>query len=80
MEEKLYQIVNHILIKRKSSPLSSFEHNMSLRNDIGFDSLELAELTVRLENEFNIDIFTGEYKKTKLLFIYEGKETKIQEF
>lgn len=30
--------------------------------------------------EFNIDIFTGEYKKTKLLFIYEGKETKIQEF
>jgi acyl carrier protein len=57
MEEKLYQIVNHILIKRKSSPLSSFEHNMSLRNDIGFDSLELAELTVRLENEFNIDIF-----------------------
>ncbi len=29
--------------------------------------------------EFHIDIFTGEIKQTKLLFIYEGKETKIQE-
>ncbi|MGB6129880.1 MAG: B12-binding domain-containing radical SAM protein [Psychrilyobacter sp.] len=29
--------------------------------------------------EFEIDIFTGESKQTKLLFIYEGKETKIQE-
>jgi len=29
--------------------------------------------------EFEIDIFTGERKKTKLLFIYEGKESKIQE-
>ncbi|MEI6857941.1 DUF4080 domain-containing protein [Psychrilyobacter sp.] len=29
--------------------------------------------------EFDIDIFTGERKKTRLLFIYEGKETKIQE-
>lgn len=29
--------------------------------------------------EFSIDIFTGERKMTKLLFIYEGKETKIKE-
>lgn len=30
---------------------------MHLRNDIGFDSLDLAELTVRIEAECDIDIF-----------------------
>ena len=30
---------------------------MHLRNDIGFDSLDFAELTVRIEAEYNIDIF-----------------------
>ena len=30
---------------------------MHLRNDIGFDSLDLAELTVRIEAEYDIDIF-----------------------
>ena len=30
---------------------------MHLRNDIGLDSLDLAELTVRIEAEFDIDIF-----------------------
>lgn len=28
-----------------------------LRGDIGFNSFDLAELTVRIENEFDIDIF-----------------------
>ena len=30
---------------------------MHLRKDIGFDSLDLAELTVRIEAEYDIDIF-----------------------
>jgi acyl carrier protein len=30
---------------------------MHLRNDVGFDSLDLAELTVRIEAEYDIDIF-----------------------
>lgn len=30
---------------------------LHLRNDIGFDSLDLAELTVRIEAEYEIDIF-----------------------
>ena len=30
---------------------------MSLRKDLGFDSFDLAELTVLVEDEFGIDIF-----------------------
>jgi acyl carrier protein len=30
---------------------------MKLRDDIGFDSLDLAELTVRIEAQFKVDIF-----------------------
>ena len=29
----------------------------SLREDLGFDSFDLAELTVRIEDEFGIDVF-----------------------
>ena len=29
----------------------------NLRDDIGFTSFDLAELTVRIEDEFDIDIF-----------------------
>ena len=30
---------------------------MRLREDIGFDSLDLAELTVRIEEAFEVDVF-----------------------
>lgn len=48
------------------------EESKFKNNRQGFKNTEM--------EEFNIDIFTGERKQTKLLFIYEGKETKIQEF
>ena len=31
--------------------------NDNLRESIGFTSFDLAELTVRIEDEFNVDIF-----------------------
>ena len=48
------------------------EESKFKNNRQGFKNTEM--------EEFDIDIFTGERKKTKLLFVYEGKETKIQEF
>jgi len=39
------------------SPLNSLEYDSSMRNDLGMDSLDLAELTVRIEDEFGVDIF-----------------------
>ncbi len=56
-ESELLQIVNQVLTNRGKSQLESISANLSLRNDIGFDSLDLAELTARIEAKFDIDVF-----------------------
>lgn len=59
MESKLMKIINQILSKteKKRERYSQFDPNTSLRNDLHFDSLDLAEFTVRVEDEFGVDIF-----------------------
>lgn len=58
MENKLLEIIN-ILMENKDIPLiSSINLTDDLRNDLGFDSFDLAELTVRIEDEFDVDIFS----------------------
>ena len=37
--------------------LESLKESDSLRNDLHLTSLDLAELTVRIEDEFGVDIF-----------------------
>lgn len=57
MENKLIEILN-ILLLNKNLPLIDFLNlDADLRNDLGFDSFDLAELTVRIEDEFGVDIF-----------------------
>ena len=53
MKEK----INTVLENRTKTKLTSITPEMHIRNDIGFDSLDLAELTVRIEAEYDIDIF-----------------------
>jgi len=57
MQEKILEIMNTVLENRTKEKLTSITPEMQLRNDIGFDSLDLAELTVRIEAEYDIDIF-----------------------
>jgi acyl carrier protein len=57
MKEKILVIINKILENRSREKQISLAPEMHLRNDIGFDSLDLAELTVRVEAEYSIDIF-----------------------
>lgn len=57
MITKLLEIINTILQNRGKAKLEGLNPKMHLRNDIGFDSLDLAELTVRIEAQFDIDIF-----------------------
>lgn len=59
MENKLLEIIN-VVMENKDIPLiTSINLNDDLRNDLGFDSFDLAELTVRIEDEFDVDIFSN---------------------
>jgi acyl carrier protein len=55
--ERIKTIINTILRNRGKKEIDSIDENTNLRDDIGFDSLDLAELTVRIEAEYDVDIF-----------------------
>lgn len=57
MEKQLLQIINYIRSNKELEPLHQILPNDNLRNDLGFTSFDLAELTVRIEDELGIDIF-----------------------
>ncbi|NVK75223.1 MAG: acyl carrier protein [Oceanospirillaceae bacterium] len=57
MRDRLLTIINTVLTNRSNDPVSELNPEMNLRNDIGFDSMDLADLTVRIEAEFDVDIF-----------------------
>lgn len=54
---RLLQIINEMREEESFETLERLEPSMHLRDDLGLDSLMLAELTVRIEDEFDIDIF-----------------------
>lgn len=56
-KKRILEIINTVLKNRNREEILELKPNMHLRNNIGFDSLDLAELTVRIEAEFDIDIF-----------------------
>ena len=55
--ERIKTTINTILKNRGKKEIDSIDENTNLRDDIGFDSLDLAELTVRIEAEYDVDIF-----------------------
>ena len=57
MDEKLLKIINKVLSNKNKETINVLDDSHHLQNDIGLDSLDLAELTVRVENEFGVDIF-----------------------
>lgn len=57
MEDKVLEIINFIRKSKELEPLERVYPTDNLRNDIGFTSFDLAELTVRIEDQFDIDIF-----------------------
>ena len=62
--EKLLEIVNTVRDNKGLSALSDLRPENDLRTDLGFDSLDLAELTVRIEKEYGIDIFADSFVLT----------------
>lgn len=57
MKEKILAIINSIRSSKGMDSIISLENNMKLREDLNFTSFDLAELTVKIEDEFDIDIF-----------------------
>lgn len=59
MLERLLDILNDIREEKGEDRLDEITENTSLRRDIGFDSFDLAVLTAKLEDEFDVDVFEG---------------------
>jgi acyl carrier protein len=59
MNEKLLGIINIVLEGKGTNKITSINSDTNLRNDLGFDSFDLAELTVRIEEDFGVDVFSN---------------------
>jgi acyl carrier protein len=61
----LKKILNDILAeKEKLTQVDSLPDDVSLTDDLGLDSLDLAEMTVRLEDKYGVDVFEDEVVDT----------------
>lgn len=57
MENKVLEIINKIRKAKNLQPVSELQITDNLREDLELTSFDLAELTVNLEDEYDIDIF-----------------------
>lgn len=57
MKTIVLNIINDIRASKSMALVETLNDSDNLRNDLGLTSFDLAELTVRIEDEFDIDIF-----------------------
>ena len=57
MEKKVLAIINEIRTSKDLLALSVLKSTDNLRDDLELTSFDLAELTVKIEDEFDVDIF-----------------------
>lgn len=57
MKEKVLEVINLIRVAKNLPAVESITDNTRLREDLELTSFDLAELTVKLEDEYGIDIF-----------------------
>lgn len=57
MEEKILEIINGIRAAKGLDSLDNISADTKLREDLNLTSFDLAELTVKIEDEFDVDIF-----------------------
>lgn len=55
--DEIKSIINTVLKNNGKNIAETIDQDSLLREDLGFDSFELAELTVRIEAQFDVDIF-----------------------
>lgn len=57
MEQIVLSIINEIRAAKSLEPVTELKEETRLREDLNLTSFDLAELTVKIEDEFDIDIF-----------------------
>ena len=57
-------LVNLIRSNKHQPAIEELTSELRLREDLGFDSFDLAELTVRIEDRFGVDVFAGGVVRT----------------
>lgn len=57
MKTKVLEIINGIRVAKGLAPVDSVNNTTRLREDLNLTSFDLAELTVKIEDYFDIDIF-----------------------
>ena len=57
MEKKVIEILKGIVLAKGKEIDFDINSTSKLREDLGLTSFDLAELTVKIEDEFDIDIF-----------------------
>jgi len=60
----LLSVINQVQANKRRPAIAMLTPEMRLREELGFDSLDLAELTVRLEEAFGVDIFAAGVVRT----------------
>ncbi len=53
----LKNVINEVLERNGIDTINTLDSSIHLKNDLGMDSLMLAELTVEIEDHIGIDIF-----------------------
>ncbi len=64
MQDRLHEIINTMLEEAGRNKIDNLSLDARLREDLDMNSYALAELTVRIENEFGVDIFENGYVYT----------------
>jgi acyl carrier protein len=70
MKKTLFEIIKELQYDNGLVVSETINDEDDLINDLGFDSLNLAELTVIIEDEYGVDIF----EKKIIRKVYEIKE------
>ena len=63
MEKRLITLIEEVS-KELDLTLVNIHMQSNLRDDLGFDSFGLAFLTVKIEDEFGVDIFENAFPKS----------------
>ena len=74
--KKLLECINEINIMKGEIEIENIELSTSLRKDLGFDSIDLATLTAKIEDLYDVDIFEKGIIDTvgEIIGMFEGKK------